>query len=75
MRGASSVTFYAADPLKGGKATQTVKVTGNDANAQAEITQVAKTAIFAVVERNGEQIIVDLSATARGAAPQGPQRR
>ncbi|MFC5846812.1 hypothetical protein [Deinococcus petrolearius] len=80
LRGATSVTFYAADPLKGGKATQTVRL-GTDAQAQqAALTQAAKGARFAVVERGGEQVIVDLAQSAfpggtGAAAPQGPQRR
>lgn len=81
LRGASSVTFYTADPLKGGKATQTIQLSGTGASQEAALTQAAKNAGFAVIERNGEQVVVDLSAAptfsgrAGDTAPQGPQRR
>lgn len=80
LRGATSVTFYTADPLKGGQATQTIRLT-DPAAQQAALTQAAKTAKFAVVERGGERVIVDLSSTppapdrAGDAGPPAPVRR
>lgn len=78
LRGATRVTFYTADPLQGGRAIRSVTLSGNGANQQAAITQAAGQARFAVVERPGERVVVDLSAAAGQpgrTAPQGTGRQ
>lgn len=78
LRRASRVTFYTADPLKGGQVIGSVTLSGNAEAQQAALTQGVRQAKFAVVERNGTREIVDLSAAStppQQAAPQGPQRR
>ncbi|WP_027483420.1 hypothetical protein [Deinococcus pimensis] len=60
---ASSVTFYAGDPLAGGKAQTTIKLGGTlTAQQQQALTTAASKAKFAVVERSGGTTIVDLTA-------------
>lgn len=78
LQGASRVTFYTADPLKGGQVIRTITLSTNAGAQQAALTQAANGAKFAVVERNGTREIVDLSATStqpQQTAPQGPRRR
>lgn len=74
LQGASRVTFYTADPLNGGRVIQSVTLSGNAGAQQAALTQAARQAKFAVVERNGTREIVDLSA-ASTQPQQGPRRR
>lgn len=63
LRDATSVAFYAADPLSGAKATSTVKLASPPTAAQqAALTQAAAKAKFAVVARGGETTVVNLSA-------------
>lgn len=72
LRGATAVTFYSANPLNGGRALQTIRL-GTSAGAQdAALQQAARQAKFAVVERPGERLIVDLSAIP--ARPDAPTR-
>ncbi|WP_027483037.1 hypothetical protein [Deinococcus pimensis] len=63
LRDASSVTFYAGDPLAGGKAQTTIKLGGTlTAQQQQALTTAASKAKFAVIERSGGTTIVDLTA-------------
>lgn len=63
LQGASRVTFYAADPLAGGKAQTSIALNGALTAAQQQaVSQAASKAKFAVIERGGETTIVDLSA-------------
>ncbi|PYE53779.1 hypothetical protein [Deinococcus yavapaiensis] len=64
LRDASSVTFYAANPLTGGQALTTVKLSNPVTTQQQQaLTQAAAKAKFAVIQRgNGDTMIVDLSA-------------
>ncbi|GMA14232.1 hypothetical protein E5F05_02650 (plasmid) [Deinococcus metallilatus] len=78
LRGASSVTFYTADPLQGGRAVQTLQLSVGAGDQDAALTQAARQARFAVVERGGETLIVDLNAAPLQPgqpASQDPQRR
>ncbi|WP_216322209.1 hypothetical protein [Deinococcus aestuarii] len=62
LRGATRVTFYGADPLQGGRVTATITLNGTATNQEGAVAQAARQARFAVVERPGERLIVDLSA-------------
>lgn len=59
------MTYYAGDPLAGGKAIRTVQLGQADGRNTA-LPQAPQGAKFAVFGRGGEQVIVDLMA-----APQG----
>ncbi|WP_161883656.1 hypothetical protein [Deinococcus alpinitundrae] len=62
LRDASSVTFYASDPLSGGKVQSTIKLSGTPtATQQQAITQAVAKAKYAMVVRDGETKIVNLS--------------
>ncbi|SMB78390.1 hypothetical protein [Deinococcus hopiensis] len=63
-RGATSVTYYNADPLNGGKVLKTVKLTNTTTAPQAP-----SGAKYAVIDRGGDQEVVNL--TALPSAPQG----
>ncbi|MFD1734406.1 hypothetical protein ACFSC4_28790 [Deinococcus malanensis] len=70
LRGATSVTFYNGDPLKGAQATQTIRLTGTRETQAAALTRAAQQASFAVVERPARRIVVDLKAvTTRPGQP------
>lgn len=62
LRGATAVTFYSANPLNGGRALQTIRLGTSAGTQDAALQQAARQAKFAVVERPGERLIVDLSA-------------
>lgn len=74
LRGASRVTFYGGDPLRGGRVLQTVTLAQTPGSPDAALTRAARQARFAVVERPGERWIVDLTAAPGQPAPQAPQR-
>ncbi|ADV65962.1 hypothetical protein [Deinococcus maricopensis] len=62
LRDASSVTFYATDPLTGGQAQHTINLSATPtAQQQQAITQASSKAKYAVIERNGETVIVNLT--------------
>ncbi|WP_272976556.1 hypothetical protein [Deinococcus geothermalis] len=71
LRGASRVTFYDGDPLAGGRVIESLRLDKPASNQAAALTQAARGAKFAVIERPGERLIVALGAAQPG--PQGPQ--
>ncbi|PYE52753.1 hypothetical protein [Deinococcus yavapaiensis] len=63
LQGASRVTFYASDPLAGGKAQTSISLNGALTAAQQQaVSQAASNAKFAVIERGGQTLVVDLAA-------------
>ncbi|GGK39170.1 hypothetical protein GCM10008955_36290 [Deinococcus malanensis] len=56
------MAFYATDPLAGGKAQSTIKLSDPRTTAQQQaITQAAANAKYALVTRDGETRIINLS--------------
>ncbi|ACO47496.1 hypothetical protein DEDE109153_15480 [Deinococcus deserti] len=78
LRGATRVTFYNGDPLKGAQPTQTIQLTGSPESQATALNRAAQQASFAVIERPGGRVVVDLKATSTQPgqpAPRTPRRR